>query len=99
MRPILLALGRYCSFGFGMRIELVYLRMSFNREIHKLCIRWKVVTRADTKLILEVQVQTPKQWPLNVTDDVLVDKMHQVLEASAKGFEARIARLGVVETR
>lgn len=73
--------------------------MSFNYEINKLCIRWKVVTHADTKLILEVQVQNPKEWPLNLTDDVLVDKMHQILEARAKGFEARIARFGVVETR
>lgn len=98
--PIVTALNRYCSFQFTMPIQLVDFQMNFNRKINRFCARWKVVTRAKTELMVQVQTRSAKKWFLNhVTDIDLADKLHTVVAASLEGFQTRIGIGGEVWLR
>lgn len=95
--PMFTALNQHCSFQFAMPIQLVDFHMSFNRDINKVCARWKVVTRASTELIVEVQVRKPGAWPVALTDDCLARMVYKVVVASLGGFQSRVDSGGEVE--
>lgn len=98
--PIITALDQYCSFQLTTPIQFEYMEMGFVREINKYCARWKVVTRAETELMVEMQTQRPRDWFRDpVTNDDLANKFQEVLEASLAGYETRIGHWGVVELR